>query len=666
MAQLLIESGSLRLLFFGGKGGTGKTTSAAAAATYLARLCPQKSILLISTDPAHSLADSLEMPAGHDPAPVAGFVNLQFRELDAARVDRQYRAEHESAIKKLAGRGTFFDDQDIDEFWRLPLPGLDEVMAVIEIANLLKTGRYDLIVIDTAPTGHTLRLLTMPDEMERWVHVYSLMQRKHRFMMRRFTGRYVKDDADAFLKTTAADIQRVRNLLKDQEATEFVPVTIPELLSIRETERLLAALDRHGIAVNNLIVNRVPPEGVCPFCRSRKEKAAPWLEEIHQKFASWNIVRVPLAPGEIRGVDALTEFAGTLFGKGSEPLVTRPRRASWLKGFLGRKSKSGHTASDLLHSRKKFVIFGGKGGVGKTSLAAATALRLAELEPNKKILVFSTDPAHSLGDSLAAPVGDEISRIDTEGKLDALEIDPEKHLERFREEYRESIETVFNRFVRSGVDIKFDREVMRELISLSPPGLDELMALIEAMNLSDQYDQLILDTAPTGHLIRFLEMPDLARSWIKTILKVLLKYKGVMGLGETAQKLVNLSRDIRRIKEMLTDQEQCEFVAVTIPEAMGLAETRRLIERLDRLGTPYRFVVVNMVMPETGCSFCRVVSEQQKDYLRQAAKLVPNAGQTVEVPLFPHQISGTEHLRKLADAVYGRKSPLSALVAAVF
>ena len=96
--------------------------------------------------------------------------------------------------------------------------------------------------------------------------------------------------------------------------------------------------------------------------------------------------------------------------------------------------------------------------------------------------------------------------------------------------------------------------------------------------------------------------------------------------SETAQRLVKLSRDIRRIKEMLTDPERCEFVAVTIPEAMALAETHRLLRTLDELGTPCRHLVVNMVMPETRCSFCQMVGQQQKEYLRQAAKLRPNAG----------------------------------------
>ncbi|NQT54337.1 hypothetical protein HQ576_19930, partial [bacterium] len=124
-----------------------------------------------------------------------------------------------------------------------------------------------------------------------------------------------------------------------------------------------------------------------------------------------NLVRVPLSPGEICGVDALGEFAGTLFGKESRRSVPPPGRVSRLKGFLSRKLRPARAAAYLPYSASKFVLFGGKGGVGKTSLAAATAVRLAESDPGKRLLVFSTDPAHSLGDSLAVPVGDKITRV---------------------------------------------------------------------------------------------------------------------------------------------------------------------------------------------------------------------------------------------------------------
>ena len=652
MAQLELAHDRLRLLFFGGKGGTGKTTCAAAAAIHLARRDPGKRILVVSTDPAHSLGDSLDTSVSDEPCLLEGFENLWLRELDPHAVEREHKRRYGAAMTKLAERGTFFDREDIDEFFGLPLPGLDEVMAVIEIANLLKTACYDLIVLDTAPTGHTLRLLSLPHDMERWLEVFELMQRKHRFMMRRFTGRYVKDDADAFLKTSAADLARVSDLFRDGQATQFVPVTIPEPLSVYETERLLQALDEHGIAARNVVVNRVPPDGPCRFCRSRKEGTARWLEEIERKFAGRNVVRLPLLPREIRAPSMLADIGDLLFGEGAGASVLPPREAAPYKVPAERGPQSRPSEPGLLGSDREFILFGGKGGVGKTSLAAATALRLAEFHRDQKILVFSTDPAHSLSDSFDFPVGDQVTRIESDGSLDALEIDAAGLLEDFKQRYRTGIEAFFDRFVAGGVDVKFDREVMRELMSLSPPGLDELMALIKVMELSDEYDRFVLDTAPTGHLLRFLEMPDLAREWLKTLLRILLKYRVVAGLDEAAHRLVELSRDIRHLKQMLTDPAKTEFVAVTIPEAMGLAETARLLDGLDKLGMPCRCLVVNMVVPETSCSFCQTVRQGQERYLAHARQLNPGAGPVVEVPLFPHPIRGTRGLRDLADVVY--------------
>ena len=314
--------------------------------------------------------------------------------------------------------------------------------------------------------------------------------------------------------------------------------------------------------------------------------------------------------------------------------------------------------ADLLEGERKLLLFGGKGGVGKTSLSAATAVRLAQRHPEKRILVFSTDPAHSLSDSFDFAIGDRITRLDTPGQLDAMEIDSQKYLKDFRAEYRQSIEDVFGKFLAGGTDVKFDREVIREMISLSPPGLDELMALIEVMDLWEDYDLFILDTAPTGHLVRFLEMPELARDYLKVMLRILIKYKVVIGLSEAAEKLLKLSKDIRRVRETLTDPARAEFVAVTIPTRMALAETGRLLERIGKLGIPCRHLAINMVIPPTKCDFCGTRRSDQQQYLKEAAALVPsiveNEGIAVtEVPLFPHPISGLEDLRELADAVYG-------------
>ena len=249
----------LKLILFGGKGGTGKTTSAAASAIHLARTNPDKRILLVSTDPAHSLGDSFDFRIGSQITPIKDAPGLSALEIDASELLVDFKEKHGNAIKKLADRGTYFDQQDIADFFCLSLPGLDELMAIIKVADVLRANDYDLIILDTAPTGHTMRLLDLPEQMLKWIQVLDLMQDKHRYLSKQFLGVYIKDDADEFLDIMSEDVKKVRALLLNSVATEFVPVTIPETLSINETERLVVFLKNHGIPVKNIIVNRVIP-----------------------------------------------------------------------------------------------------------------------------------------------------------------------------------------------------------------------------------------------------------------------------------------------------------------------------------------------------------------------------------------------------------------------
>ncbi|MDP3182793.1 MAG: ArsA family ATPase, partial [Desulfobaccales bacterium] len=155
-----LKNTRLRLLFFGGKGGVGKTTCAAAAALRLARTRPTDTFLLVSTDPAHSLADSL---ADFRPPP-----NLRVLEFSAQECLEAFKARNRGKFAEIAARGTFLDDEDISRFLDLSLPGLDELMAMLEISRWAEAGDYATIIVDTAPTGHTLRLLMMPELIRHW------------------------------------------------------------------------------------------------------------------------------------------------------------------------------------------------------------------------------------------------------------------------------------------------------------------------------------------------------------------------------------------------------------------------------------------------------------------------------------------------------------------
>jgi len=302
-----------RYLFFGGKGGVGKTTAASATALYLLnKLKNNDSILLFSTDPAHSLSDSLDVKIGNrlvEVKQVRG-ARLFAYEMDASLALERFRAEHGKVLAEIAERGTLLDEQDINELLNLSLPGLDEVMSLFELSELDREGKYAHIVVDTAPSGHTSRLLRLPEVFDRMVKALDLMGDKHRYIMAHFARRKpVADEVDIFLRDLSQRIESVRNVLHDEEQTSFTLVTIPEAMSVRETERYLDVLREQHVPVRDLIVNRVEQEhDDCEYCRARVRSQRPWLKQIKSLFRDLRHHPVPLMADEVRGIDDLKKI----------------------------------------------------------------------------------------------------------------------------------------------------------------------------------------------------------------------------------------------------------------------------------------------------------------------------------------------------------------------
>ena len=289
--------------------------------------------------------------------------------------------------------------------------------------------------------------------------------------------------------------------------------------------------------------------------------------------------------------------------------------------------------------------------MGKTTAAAAYALAAAKANPKRRFLVFSTDPAHSLSDSYAEEIGELKKGAGGKKNLDAMEIDPGRWFEELKQRYRLWTDDLFASLSgRSGMEIQFDREAMRELVELTPPGIDEIAALGKISELLDQerYDSIILDTAPTGHLIRFLELPEVALSWIRTFMKLLLKYQNVVRATEVAEELVALSKSIKRVLALLKDPETCEFVAVAIPERMSLEETIDLAKSLDELKVPLRKLVINGVVPEDAAKQCRFCHARRKAQLAVGkefiARLKQKPIQVFMAPQQPYEINGAPAL----------------------
>ncbi len=637
-APRFLSNSSSRLLLFGGKGGVGKTTCATAAALALAQRFPSRSFVLLSTDPAYSLLDSL------------GDVRLPPRvsavELDAGASLEDFRRRHGQKLQAIAERGTFLDDEDIGRFLSLSLPGMDELFGFLDIARRAEAAdEQEDLVVDTAPSGHTLRLLAMPELLRNWVDVLDTLLAKHRYMKQTFSRRAEPDELDRFLDQLLDSVNASEELLRDRRRCQFVPVMIAEQLSVRETSALLEELDRLEIPSDEVVVNMLSSASGCPTCAGMRWQELRELEKLPAEYRSRSLWGAPLHPREVRGAglgsfwDDVAPLDLRRAAAGPEPEAAVPARLA-------------EAPAPLPTPHARLLLFAGKGGVGKTTLACASALRLAKEYPRRKILAFSTDPAHSLADCLDLPVGPRPTKVD--GELMAMEVDAPAELEALKQQYRRELDEFFGSLLR-GFDVPFDRQVMERIVDLSPPGLDEIMGVTRAMDLlaDGAFDLLVLDAAPTGHLVRLLEMPQLVNDWLKAFFELFLKYRDVFGMPRLADRLVQMSKAVHRFRGLLRDPARCALLATTLPTRMALEETRDLMASCQRLGVNVPVLFVNRVTPETGCPFCdqRAAQERELEQEQELARALP--GRRTRVFHQPEP-RGLTRLRELGGALYGR------------
>src|SRR4051812_26297109 len=352
------------LRFYAGKGGVGKTTCAAAAALGLARA--GRRTLVVSTDPAHSLGDALRLRLGPAPRPVRG--KLFAAEMDADRALSRWLSSRERVFRLIASRGTYLDDEDIDALFRLSLPGVDELVGLLELRRLSRG--FEEVVVDTAPTGHTLRLLEMPATLSRLAQVLEDLQAKHHAMAQSLRGSVRRDAADAAIGELQTEAGELHALLRSDGA-EFHWVTLPEELPLREAGDGVASLRAAGMRPVRLIANRVtpPPPGPCALCSARRREETRVLDEA--RSLGLRIYAVPEQDREPRGLPALAEVQRSM----ARALGRRPRGSSRSKP----SSPAGDAATlaQLVPQGTRLVFFGGKGGVGKTTAAAAAAVAIA-------------------------------------------------------------------------------------------------------------------------------------------------------------------------------------------------------------------------------------------------------------------------------------------------
>ncbi|MBX0294478.1 ArsA family ATPase [Haloarcula nitratireducens] len=308
-----------RFVLYGGKGGVGKTTVAAATGLRLAR--EGHETLVVSTDPAHSLADSVGTPLGGDPTEIRE--NLWGVEVDPqAGVDR-YRVLFEALADELDDAGIRLDEGEVATLFSSGVaPGSDELAALEGLATYVDSDRWDRVVFDTAPTGHTLRLLDLPSVIDRGMatalDLRDQVRRKvdaTRTMLFGPMGRKRRGEHDDFTEMRER-MERVGTVLRDPEQTEFRVVTIPETMAVRESERLVERLGEFEIPVTTLVVNKVIEEpGDCERCLGKQAVQEEAIAALRSSLPDLDVWTVPDEPGEVTGLETLERVGARLDGR---------------------------------------------------------------------------------------------------------------------------------------------------------------------------------------------------------------------------------------------------------------------------------------------------------------------------------------------------------------
>lgn len=622
-----------QLIIFGGKGGVGKTTCATATALYLAKQTPTSSFLLVSTDPAHSLLDSL---AGLVPP-----TNLKILECDAQQCLLRFREQYGGNLRQIASRGTFLNESEINRFLELSLPGLDELMAFLEISAWVEKREYACIVVDTAPSGHTLRLLGMPQFLRKWLGMLESLLAKHRYMKWTFTRSEERDHLDAFLESLAGSLKGMETLLEDPDCSSLVLVMSAEAMSVRETESIAAEAACLKIPIREIVINKLYPVNECHVCREQRRLQARVLQDLfrHTMLPQFSLWGAPLRGEEVQGHAGLEDFWDWV-----RPIRQEPK----LEGVASHAKFKVDGARSLPERETSLLILAGKGGVGKTTLACATALRLAKTALSRNVLLVSTGPSHSLSKCLNLQLSSQPGYVSP--GLSAMEIDSQAEFETLKQQYAADIEGFFARLSGS-MDLAFDREVIERILDLSPPGLDEVMGLTRVMTIlaSEQFDTVVLDSAATGHLIRLLELPDLIDQWLKVFFDLFLNYEQLFRLTEFSKELIVLSKNLKKLRRLLNDPRHCSLYAVSIPTDMAFEETRDLLSACRRLGVDVPALLLNLVTPFSECPLCSAINRRESLVLEKFAQCLPGK---ISVAYRYGEISGCQSLEKLGEALY--------------
>ena len=322
-------------------------------------------------------------------SPLPDLPNLSVQALNAKQLLLEFKAKYGNYLELLVERGSFVEGEDLTPVWDLNWPGIDEVMGLLEIQRLLAQKTVARIVVDMAPSGHTLNLLGIKDFLDVVLNSLELFQQKHRTIATTFTGRYTPDEVDEFLANMKSELAESNRLLQDANFTACLVVAIAEPMSLLETQRFLDNLQQLEITCGGLLVNKILTDINQDIDRYSEQ------QKLLNSFLNISVIHplftVPQQITQPLGSLALDHLISQIQKVDTVALVSPPT-IQW-------PAKISPSFNDFINEGKQLIIIGGKGGVGKTTVAAAISWALASSYPDKNIRLISIDPAHSLGDA---------------------------------------------------------------------------------------------------------------------------------------------------------------------------------------------------------------------------------------------------------------------------
>lgn len=578
-----------RNLFFTGKGGVGKTSMACATAVQLADRGLR--VLLVSTDPASNLDEVLGAQLRKDPTPIESVPNLLAMNIDPEAAAQEYRERmvgpYRGVLPDAAVRSM---EEQFSGACTLEIAAFDEFSRLL--GNNTATNDFDHVVFDTAPTGHTLRLLTLPSA---WSG----------FMETNTTGTSCLGPL-AGLQAQQVVYKQTVEALRDSQTTTLILVTRPEPSAFREAARTSVELQNIGVRHRHLIVNGVfvsntASDKIAMAMQSRGEDAIAMMPD---ELSTLERTTVPLAWAALMGVDALRQVGTGVDVAAADAESDSSSIDSYPDGL-------GSLIDELAAVRHGVILAMGKGGVGKTTVASAVAVALAER--GFDVHLSTTDPAAHVASTIAA---DELAGL-TVGR-----IDPAKETADYTHEVMRT----------AGTDLDAAGKALLEEDLRSPCTEEVAVFRAFAKAVSDGTDRfVILDTAPTGHTILLL---DSALAYHR----------------EVTRQTNQMPESVEKLLPRLRDPDFTRVLVVTLPEATPVHEAAKLQQDLRRAGIePFAWVINQSLVP---LDFTDPILQRRKHHELQFIDEV-KASLASRVALIPWQIeppTGLAGLRRVASS----------------